>query len=243
MAIDTHQTVGEIVVKFPRAAEVFEALHIDYCCKGARRLADACADAGLSPEAVVARLSAAMAESAGAFVDWSQRDAHAIVSHLLSTHHPYTRRALDRAGSLMRKVIAAHGEAHPEVSELGVALAALTDELLPHMAKEERVLFPYVLVMHDRRAAKLPLTPAPFGTVRNPVQMMNREHEAAGEILREIDGRTAGFTAPPHACATWRALYDQLRELTQDLHRHIHLETEVLFPLALSLEHGSSGHA
>lgn len=238
MQISTHDTVGEIAARTPRAAEVFEDLRIDYCCRGARRLDEACADLGLATDAVVSRLAAAAAQRDPGFVDWSQRDAAAIVAHLLDTHHPYTRKALDRTEMLMGKVVAAHGKTHPEVLPLSHAVAALKDDLLPHLMKEERVLFPYVLAMHQRRQARAPVPPPPFGTVRNPVQMMNREHEAAGEILREIEARTAGFAAPADACGTWRALYDALRELTLDLHRHIHLETEVLFPLAVRLEHG-----
>jgi regulator of cell morphogenesis and NO signaling len=238
MEISTHDTVGEIVARLPRAAEVFEDLRIDYCCRGARRLAEACAEQGLAPDAVVARLTAAAETRDPAFIDWSQRDAAAIIGHLLETHHPYTRHALDRTETLMGKVIAAHGKAHPEVVPLASSVAALKVDLLPHLLREEQVLFPYIVAMHQRRGEGAALSPPPFGTVRNPVRMMNREHEAAGEILREIEARTGGFVAPAHACNTWRALYDALRELTRDLHRHIHLETEVLFPMAVALERG-----
>lgn len=238
MEINTHETVGEIVARVPRAAEVFEDLHIDYCCRGARRLADACADQGVAPDEVIMRLNAAAAKRDPGFVDWSRQDAAAIITHLLDTHHPYTRKALDRTEMLMGKVIAAHGRTHPEVLPLAGAVAALKDDLLPHLMKEERVLFPYILAMHQKRRSGAPVSPPPFGTVRNPVQMMNREHEDAGKILREIEVRTGGFAAPADACNTWRTLYEALRELTMDLHRHIHLETELLFPLAVALEHG-----
>ncbi len=238
MQISAHDKVGEIVARIPRAAEVFEDLHIDYCCRGARRLDEACADLGVAPEAVVTRLTAAAGRRDPAFVDWSQRDAAAIIGHLLDTHHPYTRKALDRTEMLMGKVVAAHGKTHPEVLPLAHAVAALKDDLLPHLMREERVLFPYVLAILQRRLAGAPVSPPPFGTVRNPVQVMNREHEAAGDILREIEARTGGFAAPADACNTWRALCSALHELTLDLHRHIHLETEVLFPMAEALERG-----
>lgn len=238
MQIDSQRTVGDIAATTPHAAEVFEQLGIDYCCNGARRLCDACVEGGVTPEAVIARLNEVPPETAERFVDWTERGAPEVIEHLLSTHHVYTRQSLERLGGLMRKVLGAHGDAHPELSEIASALDALRDDLTPHMMKEERILFPYILSMARQRSIGGPIAAAPFGTVRNPIQMMNREHEGAGDILAELSARTHQYTPPPDACGSWRALYEGMKDLQADLHRHIHLEMQVLFPLAIRLERG-----
>lgn len=238
MQFDMQRTVAEIAATVPHASKVFERLGIDYCCNGSRRLSDACVEAGLAVEAVRGELAAEQAETAESFVDWTQQGAPELIEHLLTTHHPYTRDSLARLGGLMRKVLAAHGDAHPELEAIGSALQALHDDLMPHLMKEEHILFPYILTMARQRSMGAPIGAAPFGTVRNPIQMMNREHEGAGDILAELAARTHNYTPPPDACGSWSALYEGMRDLQADLHRHIHLETHVLFPLAVKLERG-----
>lgn len=238
MQIDMQRTVAELAAAVPHAWEVFEQVGIDYCCNGSRRLCDACVEAGLQADDVRARLDEVQRAPAARFVDWSQRGAQELIEHLLATHHPYTRQSFERLGPLMQKVLAAHGDAHPELNEIAAALNVLRDDLMPHLMKEERILFPYILTMARHRAAGEPIGAAPFGTVRNPIQMMNRDHEGAGDILAELSARTNRYTAPPDACGSWRALYEGMRDLQADVHRHMHLETHLLFPLAERLERG-----
>lgn len=240
MEINVQDTVGNIAAKVPQAAAVFEALHLDYCCNGARRLRDACDDAGLRPEDVVARIVDAQRGPAKAMTDWTLTGASALIRHLVGTHHVYTRDSLERLAALMAKVLARHGDSHPDLAQIASALAALHAELIPHLAREETVLFPYIREVEARRAASRPLGPVPFGSVRNPIQAMNREHEGAGRILAELEARTSGYSPPAEACASWRALYEGMRALQLDLHMHIHLESNVLFPLALRLELGGA---
>lgn len=240
MEINVQDTVGNIAARVPQAAAVFEALHLDYCCNGARRLRDACDDAGLRPEDVVARIVDAQRVPTKALVDWSAAGASALIRHLVDTHHVYTRDSFERLGALMAKVLARHGDAHPGLAQIASALGALREELIPHLSREEAVLFPYIREVEARRAASKPLGPVPFGSVRNPIQAMNREHEGAGRILAELEARTSGYRPPPEACASWRALYEGMRALQLDLHMHIHLESNVLFPMALRLELGGA---
>lgn len=240
MQINLHDSLGDIAARVPQAAQVFESLRVDYCCNGARSLGDACADAGIAPGEVLARLAAAAQGSSRAVVDWSLAGPSRLIEHLLSTHHAYTRDSLHRLAALMSKVLAVHGEAHPELEAIAAALGALDADLMPHLMKEERVLFPYILEVEARRAEGRALGTAPFGTVRNPIQMMNREHEDVGRVLAELDARTSGYTAPEGACGSWRALYQGMKELQADLHQHIHLESNVLFPLAARLELGGA---
>jgi len=158
---------------------------------------------------------------------WDAEPLPELIHYILDTHHIYTRQALPRLQSLAEKVRIAHAGNHPELCVVERLVAEMTSDLLPHMLKEEQVLFPYVLEP----------TPRPFfGTVRNPIRMMQLEHETAGEKLVEMRELTMDYAIPDDACASYRALYDGLIELEADLHQHIHLENNILFPRALKIE-------
>ena len=132
--------------------------------------------------------------------------------------------------------MAAHGANHPEMRRIQAVFAGVAEELAVHMMKEEMVLFPYIARMEEAVIAGEPALPAPFGTVGNPIRMMEHEHESAGEALRELRALSNGYTAPADACTTFRTLYSAMAEFEQDLHRHIHLENNVLHPRALDME-------
>jgi len=137
---------------------------------------------------------------------------------------------------LADKVLAAHGGNHPELVHLDELLTRLCADLKPHMFKEEQVLFPYILAMVNAAEQNRAVPFAPFGTVNNPVRMMMREHDTAGEILRELRALTTDYTVPADACISYQTLYQALENFEKDLHQHIHLENNVLFPKALELE-------
>lgn len=221
--------VADIVVTNPAAARVFEQHRIDYCCHGRRPLAEACADAGLDPADVIAeleRLDDTVIETA------PTDDVAALIGHIVTTHHTNLRRELPRLGELMANVVAAHRAAHPEVHEVAGLLRELTDDLLPHLAKEEQVLFPLTIQLLGA------VEPTEFhcGSVINPIRVMHAEHDRAGELLAALRHHTNDHTPPPDACPTWRALYAGLAELEADTHRHVHLENNVLFPAITALE-------
>lgn len=234
MEIDPSRRVGEIAARVGGAAEVFERFGVDYCCNGDRTLAAACACQGVSLDEVRAALASATPSSE--FVDWSTHPPGEIVAHLLATHHEYTRDTLLRCGQLMEKVRTVHGAAHPELEAVARALRAMAGDLVPHMAREERVLFPHVLALDDARSRDVAPPPPPFGTVHNPVRVMNADHRETMRLLDTLSAVTGNYAAPPEACASWRTLYDSLDELARDLHQHIHLESNVLFPAAVALE-------
>lgn len=241
--IDASQRVGDIAARVPGAAEVFERFGVDYCCSGDRALGVACACLGLSVDEVRAALAALPPDAPQGYVDWSARSPKALVDHLLATHHAYTRDTLLRCGQLMEKVRNVHGASHPELETVARALRALAADLVAHMAREERVLFPYVVALDDARGAKVAPPPSPFGTVRNPVRVMNADHRETARLLDSLSALTGGYAAPASACASWRTLYDSLAELARDLHQHIHLESNVLFPAAVALETSLSARA
>lgn len=224
-------TVGEIVANHPQTARVFEGLGLDYCCGGRRPLAEACAEKGLDADAVLGRLREALAEPSPER-DWTGAGMTALADHIEQTHHEYLRRELPRLTGLLRKVVAAHGERHPEVRELSHVFNAFEQELFDHMLKEERVLFPWL----RRLEAGAPRAQMPGWSVSGPVSCMMHEHDDAGAALATMRELTDGFTAPEDACGTFRALYSALAELEQDMHRHVHKENNILFPRALEAE-------
>jgi regulator of cell morphogenesis and NO signaling len=160
----------------------------------------------------------------------------ALVDHITRTHHAFTLRELGRLERLLTKVRDKHGRTHPELADVGYAFGHLLLDLLPHMQKEERMLFPYVVELERAAIERRRALPPPFVTVKNPIRMMMLEHDTAGDFLREIRAATANFEIPESACTSFRALYEGLEGLERDLHQHIHLENNVLFPRAAELE-------
>ena len=231
MTISLQTTIGELASAIPHAARVFESHRIDYCCGGRRNLGDACAKVGVDPSTVIAELEAP-ARDLGVQTDWRVAPLATLAQHILDVHHTFMWQELPRIEQLMQKVARVHGETHPELRELSPIVLGMVDELNLHLLKEERVLFPYI---QSLAAATGPVS-APFGTVLHPISMMNTEHEDAGEALEAIRRLTDDHRPPEDACGSYRALYAALAAVELDLHQHIHLESNVLFPRALDLE-------
>jgi regulator of cell morphogenesis and NO signaling len=243
MAINITDTVRELVVAIPEATRVFERLGIDYCCGGSRSLADACQTAQVPLEKVVQWLEEVeqSAQANAGSRDWQAESLTRLASYIVDTHHVFTQQELNRLAQLLTKVCSVHGENHPELLRLQTLFADLAQELTPHMLKEEQVLFPYITRMEEAVNQGRPVPPPFFGTVRNPVRMMMMEHDGAGEVLREIRRVTNNLTTPPDACISYQTLYQALAALEEDLHQHIHLENNILFPHAIEMESAAEG--
>ena len=168
--------------------------------------------------------------------DWSKVSLERLSEHIVSTHHAYVKKELPRLGTLATKVIARHGSTHAELLGIQTALAKLDQELTQHLAKEETILFPYIAQLERSLADGSAKPHGCFGTVANPIEMMTAEHEAAGTLLAEIKDLSNRFTPPPDACPTYHAFFNGLKEFEQDLHQHIHLENNILFPRAIAME-------
>jgi regulator of cell morphogenesis and NO signaling len=243
MSVTAEKTVRQWAVENPGATRVFEKLGLDYCCGGNKSLAEACHAANLSMEDVLKSLEADSpdmkehrARSAPPLSDWKTEPLSELIFHIKSTHHKYTREELARLTPLLNKVCSVHGKNHPELEQVRTNFQALAAELTVHMMKEENVLFPYIVRMEESLIEKEPVIPAPFGSVRNPVSMMEHEHDSAGSALRAMRAASGGYTPPPDACISYRTLYEALAELEADLHQHIHLENNILFPRAIAME-------
>ena len=231
-------TVGEIVAADFRAAAVFERYGIDFCCGGQRLLPDACRSADVNPEVIVRQL-AALPDEERVEDDAANLPVDRLIDHIVTLHHGYVREALPRISGYLRKLVQVHGMRHAELALVAAAFERLALELSQHMIKEEQVLFPYVRDLAERGDDVCVRGMSPFGSVENPIRMMEREHRDAGDELRMIHELTSDYTAPADGCATFSVCMAELKAFERDLHRHIHLENNVLFPRAIALEHGS----
>jgi regulator of cell morphogenesis and NO signaling len=229
--IDETMTLGDLVNTYPTLARELERWGLDYCCRGHRTLAEACAATGLDRSTIVADLSAATNQPAPA-EDWAALDAIGLVDHIVAVHHVYLWTELPRLSALVAKVTLAHGLRHPELRDVASMFDELRSDLEPHMLKEERVLFPMI------RELAVSSAPPTFhcGTVRNPIAVMLAEHDRAGELLAGLRDTTNGFTPPPDGCASYEACYRGIAELEADTHLHIHKENNLLFPMVLEME-------
>jgi regulator of cell morphogenesis and NO signaling len=241
--VTTGKTVRELVLELPRATRVFERLGIDYCCHGERLLEEACALAHVDLGDVERHLAEAAASAeqhpAGPSADdaaWQRAPLFGLIAHIIQKHHYFVRRELRRIEPLLARVIASHGEQHPELQEVQRQFRALGDELVQHMMREEQILFPYLTHLEESEARRQSMAAPHFGTVENPVRMMMHEHESAGAVLRSMREKTGNYRLPNGACAGYETLFSALQDFEQDLHQHIHLENNILFPRALDLE-------
>jgi regulator of cell morphogenesis and NO signaling len=238
MTVMTAKTVREVAVENPAATRVFERFGIDYCCGGNHPLEQACQRAGVSFDEVVDSLEMEkeMARSAKQVHDWQSEPLSALITHIKHTHHKYTREETVRLAALLQKVCSVHGKNHPELLAIRETFAGLSQELMNHLMKEEMVLFPYIERMEESVIQRELVLPGPFGSVQNPVAMMEHEHDSAGAALRSIRKASNDFAPPVDACISYQTLYKALADFEADLHQHIHLENNILFPRAIAME-------
>lgn len=231
-----NKTVGEIVKVDFRAADVFSKYGIDFCCGGKITVEQACNNSNSEVERVVADLKSLENQSRSAAFDFDAWDIGFLADYIQNTHHRYVSSAIPQILPLAEKVADVHGDNHPEVLRINELFQDLAAELESHMQKEEQILFPYIKKLMQQDSAGKCTDPECFGSIGSPIAVMEAEHENAGEILKELSELSGAYTAPEDACNTFRVLYGKLNEFENDLHRHIHLENNILFPKAIALE-------
>ena len=228
-------TVRDIAIENPASIRIFEKFGIDYCCGGRKPLSEACAERALDQTAVLAAIEQAN-ERLTATNDWKNASLESLCSHIVSAHHEYIRSETPRLWQFAQKVVSRHGDTHLELARIQQLVKDLGEDLAAHLGREESVLFPYIINLERNLAACGPRSLGCFGTVKNPIQVMMAEHDAAGAILARIRQLSNDYTPPEGACPTYRGFYQALGEFEQDLHQHIHLENNILFPRAIELE-------
>lgn len=231
------KTVGAIAAELPASIPVFEKFGIDYCCHGDLTLSEACQARGLSAEAIATEIQAAAATTPASERDWLHAPLEDLLDHILDRHHAFLRAELPVLQQRLSKTQEAHAATHGEsLRQLQETLQPLVEELYAHLHKEEMILFPYIRLLSQARAEGRTPPRAPFGPLENPLRVMRLEHDSAGAALERLRQITDDYSLPADACATYQALYRGLQDLEADLHRHIHLENNILFPRALELE-------
>lgn len=238
MDITSTTRVRDIAVELPQATRLLEQLKIDYCCGGDQPLGAACATAGVEYENVLRMIDQLRQapEAGNGAPNLQQATASDLIAYILDKHHVYTKDEMARLEPLADKVVGAHGANHSELLAIRDLLRQLFADLRQHMFKEEQILFPFIIALDKARQQNRPAPFAPFGTVDNPVRMMLAEHDTAGDILREMRKLSADYKVPADACISYKTFYEALGAFEQDLHQHIHLENNLLFPKAIELE-------
>jgi len=229
------RTVGHIASENPAAARIFEKYRIDYCCGGDKLLAAACEGKDVSPDEVLAELEQATRSPEDR--DWTTAPLAELAEYIIAKHHVFLRAELPALDNRFAKVLDAHGAHHSDtLVPLRETFQALRFELTAHMLKEENILFPMIKSLEQAEMAGTGFGNAHCGSVNNPIRVMQFEHDNAGEALREMRRIASDYTLPADACVTYGALFQGLEALEADLHVHIHLENNNLFPRASRLE-------
>jgi regulator of cell morphogenesis and NO signaling len=230
------QSLAHIVTNDPRTADVFERLGLDYCCHGGRSLQEATAERGLPISSVVDDLIRLGEPAAGSSAHDAWRDLADLTHYIRTRHHGYVRSAQPRIAGWLDKLINRHGARHPELAEIRHVFDQLSADLFAHMMKEENILFPFIDTLAAAARSRAALPAGPFGTVANPIRAMEHDHEEAGALTERLRALTNGYQAPPDGCTTYQVCFQELAAFEADLHRHVHLENNVLFPRAIALE-------
>lgn len=242
MTPNIDQTVREIAIENPATVRVFESLGIDYCCGGRRPLKEACERANIPLDRIMELLAKADESDPEDSRRWSDASLSDLTGHIVARHHAFVRQEVPRLEGLLDKVVTRHGEAHPELLSIQKLFAAMAQELTTHMLKEEQVLFPYLEKMEAAVRESGTVPPAFFGSLQNPIARMLADHDDAGELTSKIRHLSANYQAPESACPSYRGLYRGLADFERDLHRHVHLENNILFPRAIDTERKHQGY-
>lgn len=234
-------TLSEIVKDNFHTAAIFEKYNLDFCCKGNIALADACAEKGINPENIINEIEDINSSYVKGEVKPDEWELDFLIQYIINNHHSYVNRMLPVITAHTQKVASVHGENHPETKKIAEIFTAINSEMRHHMMKEERILFPHINVLVEAGNNGGVKDKPYFGTIKNPISMMETEHQSAGDGMSEIRKLTNNYTPPADACTTFKISFKELKEFEEDLHKHVHLENNILFPKAISLEGKLSG--
>jgi regulator of cell morphogenesis and NO signaling len=230
------ETLGQIAAKDLRKAQIFKKYGMDFCCGGKKTVKEACKEKGLDVTKIEQELQQADKLPAARPLPYNEWNLDFLADYIVNTHHSYVKKNLPDIKAYAEKVMKVHGNRHPELLPIYQLVEEVYSELMAHMVKEEKVLFPYIKELVAAGNNAQPLHAAHFGSVQNPINMMEMEHEMVGKNLAQIRELTNNYLLPEDACASYSLLYRMLDEFEEDLHLHIHLENNILFPKAFEIE-------
>lgn len=235
MNISKDTIIGDIVSHDYRTASVFKKNRIDFCCNGNRTLEDASTKLRIDPYQIVNELNEVMQAKSDNNTDFTSWPLDLLIDYVEKKHHRYVKEKTQEITPFLAKIARVHGDRHPELHEVLSLFTDSADELARHMDKEEQILFPHIRSMIDAKS-KGKVVSAPFGTIQNPIKVMMQEHDNEGDRFRKIEALTNGYTVPNDGCTTYSVTLAMLKEFEDDLHHHIHLENNILFPKSVILE-------
>jgi regulator of cell morphogenesis and NO signaling len=229
-------TVGEYVANDFRTAALFSKYGIDFCCKGNRTLEEVCAKKNINPADLEKEINSVIETKSKNVIDFKSWSPSLLIDYIVEKHHSFVEEKTPILLQFLEKLCKVHGERHPELFEITSLFKLSAGDLAQHMKKEELILFPFIQKMVKAQKENQAIEQPHFGTVENPIAMMKDEHSIEGERFDRIATLTDGFTPPEDACSTYKVTYQMLKEFEQDLHKHIHLENNILFPKAIELQ-------
>lgn len=233
---NTQKEIGQYVADDFRTAAIFSKYKIDFCCNGNRTVAEACDKKGIDSNVLLDELNAVLNSKIGETIDYKSWPIDLLVEYIEKKHHRYVEEKIPVLRQFLDKLCRVHGERHPELFKINELFTASAGELASHMKKEELILFPFVKRMVKAKLGNEAIQSPQFGTVENPIAMMMEEHDNEGQRFRDIAQLTDNYTPPADACNTYKVTYAMLDEFEKDLHLHIHLENNILFPKTIKLE-------
>lgn len=236
MKLEETTTIGDFVAKDYRTAEIFSKYSIDFCCKGQRTIDDVCKKNNINQADLLADLNTVLESKNNSGVDFNSWPLDELIDFIEKKHHVYVEKKTNTILPFLEKLCNVHGSNRPELIEINQLFKESGEELASHMKKEELILFPFIKEMISATKSHGAVVKPFFGTVKNPIAAMMNEHENEGERFRTISALTNNYTPPEDACTTYKITYAMLQEFEQDLHKHIHLESNILFPKAKALE-------
>ena len=234
-------TLSEIVKDNFHTAAIFEKYNLDFCCNGKKTLADACTEKGVDSENIINEIKSQSSSETKEEIKPDDWELDFLISYIINNHHSYVNRMLPVILAHTQKVVSVHEERHPETKKIAAIFASINVEMKHHMMKEEKILFPHIIrlvgLSNNGSGEGTPY----FGTIKNPIAMMETEHQSAGDGMSEIRNLTNNYTPPTDACETYKISFKELKEFEEDLHMHVHLENNILFPKAIKLEESLFG--
>lgn len=229
-------TIGDYVAQDYRIAAIFSKYNIDFCCKGNKTLEEVCETKKLDIHTIEKEIDMVLNSTSNGEIDFMSFSPNLLIDYILEKHHHYIEEKTPIIAMYLDKLCRVHGERHPELFEINNLYKIASSELLNHLQKEEIILFPHIKNMNDAIKNDETIQQPHFGTVDNPITMLKHDHEAEGELFARISKLSNNYNPPSDACETYKVTYAMLKEYEQDLHKHIHLENNILFHKAKELE-------